>query len=237
MERVLNMNNEGVEHLIAGKYSAAKTSLRTALLYLKEFHDECRRLRLERDENQICETEKIPPQTFSNLILQSRRVPDAPNKHSCSQQHYIYRNAIAAFLDLTPKNESSTQELPSSSGLTAMIVFNLSLVYHCHADRYSSSSNLTKVLRLYKKALDALKTAPWLAHKSYSDMTVLGILNNMGAVFHELDKYEEAEDCFKVLKNVFMTSKDGVVALEAGARGGMMMNVLFLDPPESARAA
>lgn len=236
MEKVLNANNEGVELLLAGKYSAAKTSLRTALLHLKEFHDECQRLRQESTESQSCEI-KGTSQTFSNLILENRRVPDSPIKHSSNQQHYIYRNAVVAFLDLTPKKEVSNQQLPSSSGLTAMIVFNLSLVYHCHADRYSSSSNLMKVLRLYKKALDALKTAPWLSHKSHNDVTILGILNNMGAVFHELAKYEQAEDCFKALKNVFMSSKDGVVALESGARGGMMMNVLFLDQPKTARAA
>mmetsp|Transcript_10652 Transcript_10652/g.15674 ORF Transcript_10652/g.15674 Transcript_10652/m.15674 type:complete len:239 (+) Transcript_10652:72-788(+) len=238
MERILNMNNEGVEYFLAGNYRAAKKSLRTALMYLKEFHEECQRLRLLRSiENQISLIKDAPHHSFGDLILQFRRVPDSLNEKSCSQQHYIYRNAIFAFLDLTQKKGISTPQVQNSSGLAAMIIFNMSLVYHYHAECYNSTKNLRNVLSLYKKSLEALKAAPWFSHKSYNTMVLLGILNNMGAIFYDLAKYKNARDCFKALQKMFKTSKDHVVDLEAGAYRGMMMNALFLDQLKTAPVA
>lgn len=213
IEAILEKNNLGVEHLCKGHYSASKKAFRAAILKLREFYQE------QRSEDCF---------RFCSLIIEPRSIPFSQKLQSKSSTHYIYRNALIASVEVNPQIE----EDHLCTDLTAMIIFNLCLVHECSTEQYESRSDKSKLLRLYKKAWDALRR-----DSLHHDTIALGILNNMGAIFHDLGKYQQAQHCFRALKSSLSSKSVVVQTLNNDARNGIILNVLFLDEPTTAIAA
>lgn len=211
---ILDENNEGIKQISKGNFKAAQKAFRTALLKLREFYN------LRREQREASQ--------FYSIIIEPRRIPHFSQKKSHSNSHYVYRNALLAYADPNPPKEPNQD----CAGLTAMLVFNLSLVYHCIAEQTQLKSDYTKVLRTYRKSWDALQK-----DLQHHDAIAVGVLNNMGAIFHELANYRQAQRCFKALKRVVSLKRAGVLALQPDTRTGIILNVLFLEEPTTAVAA
>eukprot|EP00547_Thalassionema_nitzschioides_P004248 CAMPEP_0194222498 /NCGR_PEP_ID=MMETSP0156-20130528/33096_1 /TAXON_ID=33649 /ORGANISM="Thalassionema nitzschioides, Strain L26-B" /LENGTH=208 /DNA_ID=CAMNT_0038953303 /DNA_START=11 /DNA_END=634 /DNA_ORIENTATION=+ len=190
VEGILEENNMGIEHLSSGRYMTAKKAFRSAILKLREFYQQ-----QQRNKDYAI---------FYSLIIEPKSIPRSPKMKAQSKTHYIYRNALLASIDKNPPREQDRTN-HFCTDLTAILIFNLCLVYHCSTEQYERKLEKTKVLRMYKKAWDSLKK-----DSLHHDTIALGILNNMGALFHDLAKYQQAQHCFKALKSA-VSSKSSVV--------------------------
>mmetsp|Transcript_19246 Transcript_19246/g.21470 ORF Transcript_19246/g.21470 Transcript_19246/m.21470 type:complete len:254 (+) Transcript_19246:95-856(+) len=232
IEKILEKNNEGVQCSRNRSYRAAKKALRTALVYLQEFSEQ-RDAHIEATEKKSCNCTSFP------LIFRTCQIPDSTSKNSYSLTHFIFRNALLAFVNPNSQEKDLMRSWDTTK-LKAMLIFNLSLICHCATERYDSKPNLVRVLRLYKQAWDTLQKNPWTTttwHQVYYDAVVLGILNNMGATFHELAHYQQSQHCFKTMKEFFSSNSAGVLALKPDTRSGIMMNIKLLEELNTARAA
>mmetsp|Transcript_8282 Transcript_8282/g.12747 ORF Transcript_8282/g.12747 Transcript_8282/m.12747 type:complete len:228 (-) Transcript_8282:193-876(-) len=224
IEEILDRNNEGIEHISEGRSSAAKGAFRSAIEKLQAFYREQKH---SKDTSQS-----------RFIIVEPREISPSLKKDSQSKTHYIYQNALLALIDRsTPEEQGSKHQ--DCAGLTAILVFNLSIVYHCSIEHSESRSAYEKIIRLYKKAWDALQkdSCKRTKDRPYHDTIALGILNNMGALFHDVAKYRQAQHCFKALKSIVSSKSAGVLALNPDVRNGIILNVLFLDEPTAAIAA
>lgn len=231
IRNILIHNNEGVDHITKGHCSAAKKAFRAALVELKDC--EKRRQATQRPlEEPTCNTPSFP------VNIEARSIPEFHDS-----QHYIFRNAVQVELDFNNDIKLDCEIIFSQvfAGLTAIVIFNLSLASHYNADRYNwHTDDLKQVIKFYTKAWEALhKDGSWLQtnHAVCRDMMLLAMLNNMGAIFHKLAKYGKATHCFKALRNVFSSKSAGVQALHPDEHYGMMMNAMFIDQPGPACAA
>mmetsp|Transcript_8358 Transcript_8358/g.12124 ORF Transcript_8358/g.12124 Transcript_8358/m.12124 type:complete len:228 (+) Transcript_8358:122-805(+) len=224
IEDILEENNEGIEHISHGRFAAAKNTFRSAIEKLQEFYQQQKRCK--------------DPSQYRFIIVEPREIPNSADQEPQSKTHYIYRNALLALVDPNTSEEEGPKDL-DCGGLTAILVFNLSIVYHCSKENDESKSDYEKIIRMYKKAWDALQkdSRTRTKDRSYHDTVSLGILNNMGALFHDLAKYRQAQHCFKALKSIVSSKSAGVQALNADVRNGIILNVLFLDEPTAAIAA
>mmetsp|Transcript_7207 Transcript_7207/g.10538 ORF Transcript_7207/g.10538 Transcript_7207/m.10538 type:complete len:295 (-) Transcript_7207:201-1085(-) len=224
VRQILDKNNEGVQHIINGRFALAKKAFRFILFYLQESNE-------SNEQQRDLENQKNLEDKNTLLIIETHRIPHAPNHFLTSDIHYIYRDALLVFIN--PKSVSKQDfDEQNSASLTALVTFNLSLLYHHRADQDKSKSNKAKLLGFYRTAWEALRIDSWMTsqRQTYHDTVALGILNNMGAIFHEIAKYQKARYCFNALKIIFLSNtSDGVLTLTPEARDGMMMNVFFLE--------
>lgn len=237
IQAIFEYNNNGVKHISNGSYSAAKKAFRAALVVLKECEDQ------QQEAMTIEQKSSCHPQS-SPLTIDTCTIPSFRRRKRNDDgdiEHYIFRNAV--LIDFDPKSDidadvSLYQRI--SAGLTAIIIFNLSLTSHYNAECYGwSTSELGKVVKMYSKAWKALHNDSWLMthHQIYRDTIVLAMLNNMGVIFHKLANFDKSRCCFKALRNVFLSKPQGVLELRPDAHNGIMMNVLFGDQPNAASAA
>lgn len=237
--KVLKDNNEGVESICKGHYTAAKKAFRAALVGLKECED-------QEQENEV--NLKTPCHQISRpLILETCSIKSFDRigcNYDSDSEHYIFRNALMVSAD--PKRTDYESLYPIlGPGLTAIVVFNLSLANHYNEYRRNrGSANLRKVVKTYSRAWEALHNDPSLLkqYPVFRETMVLAMLNNMGILFHKLAEYQKAKRCFKALRNAFQSKTTGVQALRQDAHygmaiNGMAMNALFIDQPRTASAA
>lgn len=178
---------------------------------------------------------------FPTFHLQTQCIPNY-SKHNNSYDHYVFRNALVVSVDFCSQQNAGDKNdrRVLSYGLTSIVVFNLSLVYHYTADRCNCQTNRTKALRLYRKSWDALKKRQSCIknqNQLFHGAMVAAILNNMGAVSHRLSNYQHSRKCFKALQSIFLSNGVETTSLKTDARNGMMMNLFFLDEPTVAEAA
>eukprot|EP00546_Thalassionema_frauenfeldii_P019199 CAMPEP_0178899550 /NCGR_PEP_ID=MMETSP0786-20121207/2965_1 /TAXON_ID=186022 /ORGANISM="Thalassionema frauenfeldii, Strain CCMP 1798" /LENGTH=250 /DNA_ID=CAMNT_0020570425 /DNA_START=13 /DNA_END=765 /DNA_ORIENTATION=- len=232
VKSILDKNNEGVDHICNGRFNDAKKAFKTTLLYLTIFHERLREDEQQQQRDQCPEEEKNCDPADFPIIIETRPIPESPDPTSPSHSLYMYRNVLMAHMDPTAKLQVTMTE-ENSACVTALVMFNLSITFHYKSDLndYDSVANQLKVLRFYKKAWEALRIDASVTseHHSYRDTVVLGILNNMGALFHELSKYKKAWYCFKSLKNVLSSESPSVKAVPPEIQDGMLMNVLFFE--------
>mmetsp|Transcript_27542 Transcript_27542/g.41673 ORF Transcript_27542/g.41673 Transcript_27542/m.41673 type:complete len:230 (+) Transcript_27542:128-817(+) len=229
MEKFLSLNNEGVDYLLARNYAAAEKSLKAAFMQVGQIQDDYKKLLQEK---------KIDaPQhgTIDDLILLSRKVEESPKTLSCNKHRYIYRYAIVGVLDLHDSVRGESELPHNTSGLTAIVTYNIALCYHCNKLEYDSKPGQIKVLRLYRFALRALQNSPYASCKVLTDMTTLGIYNNMGAIHFKLSNYLESDGWFEKVKAI----RDGTrfSSFPDEARLGMLVNLKHIGISRPASAA
>mmetsp|Transcript_20492 Transcript_20492/g.30805 ORF Transcript_20492/g.30805 Transcript_20492/m.30805 type:complete len:216 (+) Transcript_20492:110-757(+) len=212
VDKTLKKNNEGVEYIISGRYRDAKRELRTAIINLQEFY-----------QNGCLSADSFRVPSF---IIETRNIP-----HSrISSDRFIFGNVLLTSID---PNASSRNRQQGIHDLTAILVFNLSIVYHCSAIYNASVQHLERVVRLYRKVLVALQQ-----DTVYFHTIALSVFNNMGVIYHDLRKYAQARICFRAVKK--MTSSkiiNRTLVLQPEACAGITSNLLFLKAPIVAGAA
>lgn len=225
IRKILEINNEGVQHIMNGHFTLAKKAFRFILSYLQVSHEQ-----VAYGQQHDKEGEKDTKDS-ALLRIETYRLPNPQKNFLASDIHYIHRDALLVFID---SNAVSAKDLDAqkSASLTALVTFNLSLLYHHRADQDKSKSNKVKLLGFYRTAWEALRIDSWMTsqRQTYHDTVALGILNNMGSIFHELAKYQKARYCFNALKIIFLSNASNVsLTITPDARDGMMMNIFILE--------
>jgi len=224
MKKILEQNNIGVELLYDGQYEKAKDAFDIALdkLTVMLQRKESRNRLNNQEDNELVDL----AEPFSLKIC----VVNLPKPVTSCTETFIYRNALKVY-------EAESQSISSSNTknttiLTTVLAFNLGLMHHCNADTYGLAKNLISSLQLYEMAWNIIAKEPLMEHRYES---LLGILNNMGAINYELDNYNQSKRCFQVLKN-FCSIKSTRVpsAVLAGISSNVM---LLLEEPTVAKAA
>eukprot|EP00546_Thalassionema_frauenfeldii_P019752 CAMPEP_0178903494 /NCGR_PEP_ID=MMETSP0786-20121207/5184_1 /TAXON_ID=186022 /ORGANISM="Thalassionema frauenfeldii, Strain CCMP 1798" /LENGTH=202 /DNA_ID=CAMNT_0020574863 /DNA_START=39 /DNA_END=644 /DNA_ORIENTATION=- len=199
LQEILEKNNEGASHVLNGRFFAAKRSLRTAMMKLQEFSRQTRK------------SSDVGFQ-FPSLVVETRTIPQSKTSRDQSSSHFLYRHVLLTFIDPKPSNVQVQKLHDSISDLVGILVFNLSLVYHCNALHHSTRSDLDKVVRIYRKALAALRQ-----DSQYFQIIALAVFNNMGAIYHDLAKYQQAQKCFKAIKKISSSKSSNMLSMQPEA--------------------
>mmetsp|Transcript_32694 Transcript_32694/g.48419 ORF Transcript_32694/g.48419 Transcript_32694/m.48419 type:complete len:263 (+) Transcript_32694:220-1008(+) len=234
---IIDKNNEGVEHIINGRYIEAKRAFKTSLVFLALIHHQQKKREEEYLQGEDEEFDGAD-QFFSSqqrIIIESRAIPDSPDPTSYSHTLYMYRHALSA--RLSAEEEQGIVSKDVCSCLIALVSFNVSVCAHCKSDRdnnhQSCATSNMRVLKSYRKAWEALQIDVGVAggrHKSYRDTIVIAVLNNMGALFHQLSNFRKSRYCFRSLKNILSSDSITVkIELAPEIRDGMMMNCYYTE--------
>mmetsp|Transcript_20841 Transcript_20841/g.30850 ORF Transcript_20841/g.30850 Transcript_20841/m.30850 type:complete len:235 (+) Transcript_20841:58-762(+) len=230
IDNILQHNNEGVKSLCRGRFIAAKSSFRAALVGLNKLE-----IKLgEQDQENPSSKPKTCP-----LVIETRTLPNLRRKDDDSQ-YFICRDALL-LSNHDPDADYGSLYPIIGAGLIGIVVFNLSLTSHYHEYLNSGgATNLKNVVRTYSKVWDALNNDSFLLkeyHPIQKEKMMLATLNNMGIIFHKLENYSKAKRCFSTLKLICSQKTAGVQSLQRDVRYGMAMNALFADQPSPACAA
>lgn len=228
LHQIIESNNNGIRCLEAGRYDPAKDFFKLALEQITQI------LHLFKDHaNQTSQgLAPVTPPSIIHVPISESLVGEMISVKSS----YIYRYALTLEIDREgrPGVDQSTVVYQYSLPLAIVIMFNLGFVHHFHTTQEPQSQDvLIKALRLYEMAWSLVQRSQ-LEYFSNQCPYVLGILNNMGAIYHELEQYDQARDCFVALKSLLL---NGAGVNEADAAHGIMMNVMFLEKPYIAPAA
>jgi tetratricopeptide (TPR) repeat protein len=148
-------------------------------------------------------------------------------------ESYIY--GYAATVEDPRNPDSLTCDYQYSVLLTTILMYNLGLTHHWRSDAQGDSSLPIKALTLYQMAYSLLQRSSSLFHKN--EPFILGILNNMGAIYHTIGEYDKAHNCFQALKHLCIINR-GVLNVGYEAHSGIMLNIIFLShAPHTAAAA
>ena len=226
LHHIIESNNNGIRCLEAGRHDLAKEFFKLALEQITKI------LHLFRDHQSSQGFAPIKPPSIVHIPISESSVGEIMSFKSS----YIYRYALTLEIDREglPGVDQNIVVYQYSLPLAIVIMFNLGFVHHFHTTQEPQSQNvLIKALRLYEMAWSLVQRSQY---GSFSDHYpyVLGILNNMGAIHHELEQYDQARDCFVALKSLLLS---GASVDEADASHGIMMNVMFLEKPYIAPAA
>mmetsp|Transcript_30158 Transcript_30158/g.44569 ORF Transcript_30158/g.44569 Transcript_30158/m.44569 type:complete len:265 (-) Transcript_30158:549-1343(-) len=260
---IIDLNNRGVGSLEQGDHERARIHFKEALerttylLNLKHEAEELMEMGCDQEEAfaslPICtrggqheaavsdeDASVQSDDTSCNSSLPSRSPPPR-------RQNYIERVSISTAL-----GSSSTENGPFiySHALlmsrdcctdpleqdfchreSAVIMFNLALVHHWRGMHFGLTSLLPKALKLYEMSFSLIQNGAAFE----TEHIVLGLLNNMGQINHELTDYQEAERCFKELKEMLTAGASQVV--DGPDVQGFLMNIMFLEAPQLAPAA
>lgn len=183
---------------------------------------------------------------------------------------FIYRNALKT-VSITKKDSSDEGNRKGARDcedklllqdlicLNGVLVFNLGLAHHCLAIDKSITRCRSKKTPLFglKKALSMYKLAWGLLQNQRQkrmsissisttqnlDMAVIGMVNNMGAIHHEICNYSKAKRCFDILRNMMFNTSGSTKAAKAmqsqipDVLTGIILNSVFLKEPSAAQAA
>lgn len=243
VKTILDKNNEGVDLIGNGRYCDAKKSLKSALVYLALYHQQQKRQEekdsdedfFEENDDFCCNDEEDALISEQGLAIEPYALPDSLDPTSYSHTLFMYRNAMKARLNR--EEQRLTKEVASC--LVAVVTYNISICAHCKADSDNDNNQSTprtsnmRVLKSYRRAWEALQMDAGVTEgmrKSYRDTMVLAILNNMGALFHQLSNFKKSKYCFRSLKNIINSDSITVkTELPHEIREGMMMNVYYVD--------
>lgn len=223
MQSIVDINNEGVRLLDAGFLERARLTFKDALEQTTETLGQHRG---QMDESSCWSGDSTPS------IL---RVPVQGSRRGFSKESsgsYLYRYALAVDTSNVGSNVDSATPLDYqySLRLTIVLMYNLGLVHHWRALIHYEPAVLVKALRLYEMTWRLLQRSPCLA----ADPSLLGVLNNMGILYFDLAQYKESHHCFDMLRSVFLNNQ---VVVEREVQDGIMLNLLFLEEPQTAAAA
>jgi len=177
------------------------------------------------------------------------QVPLQTDQHSFpepSVSDYIYVNPMNL---MSSKNAYASDSLVDVTVQSAMVLFNIGLVYHlvgqddiCSCDE----SNIVKAKKLYERATSLLCNCSSSAYASSGrpvvDILSMAILNNLGAAAHQLNLYEESEHYLRGL-NILASSlripdaNEEMKDILRYYQSYFLFNSVSLQPPTRAPAA
>jgi tetratricopeptide (TPR) repeat protein len=251
---IIDLNNKGVRYLEAGDHERARIAFKEALerttylLNLKHEAEELVEMGADQEEafasfpmcesrsNSLDEIEEplYDGDDYSASTNSSRRdaierVPISTSMTSDKQESgpFIYSHALLMSTECC----ANPVEQEFCHRESAVIMFNLALVHHWRGMHFGLTSLLPKALKLYEMSFSLIQNEAAFE----TEHIVLGLLNNMGQLNHELASYQEAARCFKELKEMLTAGASQVV--DGPDVQGFLMNIMFLEAPNLAAAA
>jgi len=206
---IVDLNNLGLTHFLAGDYPKAIDSFGIACHAIERFRFQAS------DENGWGEGVATGPQqsapysacddkvssTMDQYIEQVlRKTPPSKNPEpSCSYVassstiHSLYNRGLV--MSAEQNEHILTGEYIHRT--SAVIFYNLALVYHNMGVRQGISAALPHALRIYESAFGCLRHVNCMVecHK-----VLLAILNNMGSIYAQYFQVDHTVKCFKKLR-------------------------------------
>lgn len=239
---VVDLNNRGVQHLQSGDHESARMTFKEALQRTTHL------LNVKQEAEEGVEYENLDPVEFfmghplfkglnlndieANTNTEPRlnsitRVPISNSLVADQIGSFVYGQALLLSTECCVNpllHEFCHRE-------SSVIMFNLALVHHWRGMRYGLISLLPKALRLYEMSYSLIR------HGAAFETTYLhlALLNNRGQIHHELIEYDDADKCFKNLKDILTSGASQIV--DGADVHGFLMNIMFLDSPQLAGAA
>ena len=236
LHQIIESNNNGIKFLEAGSDELAKESFKVALEQITEI------LSLFKDHVHDIECQGLAPNVPIPSIVHVP-ISESTRGEISSKGSYIYRYALTLEFDTELRGvDQGALVYQCSSPLAIVIMFNLGFVHHYRNQEQQHPFLLSKALCLYEMAWSLWQRSHYCKDYMSSSSTakadpyIMGILNNMGAIYHELGQYDQAHTCFGLLKSLLHRGAGGVHEQEAD-HYGIMMNVMFLEKPYLAPAA
>lgn len=234
LHQIIERNNNGIRLLEAGRLELAKASFKVALEQITEI------LHLFKDDVNSNTCQGPPPNAHVTSIIHIP-ISELTRGETSAKGSYIYRYALTLEINMQQREvDESALVHQCSLPLAIVVMYNLALVHHCGTEDPQSQFILVKALRLYEMAWSLLQQSHSCNRHTFSSSNaaagpyILGMLNNMGAIHHELGQYDQAHNCFALLKSLLVK---GAGVHEREADDGIMLNVMFLEKPSIAPAA
>ena len=140
---------------------------------------------------------------------------------------------------LSPRSTTTNAEQCTVRVQSAVVLFNLALIYHLRG-RLGNFPSLTTAFKLYEMASQLLTEDTCVLTNETAAVVKLGAVNNMFQIQHEQGNLESALNILQSLSSLMRglcANSDSLLLLDGRDYRGFMTNVLLLHPPEFAPAA
>ncbi|GKY95789.1 hypothetical protein MPSEU_000539600 [Mayamaea pseudoterrestris] len=216
IKRASELNNHGINLLVAGHSQEAMNTFQSALSGIKEIVS-------DQDPSLHSDTSMsvAPTQRFiseSPLILHTLH----------TDQSFVYNRPLVIDEIVSIDDLDSTLAL-----LSAAILFNLALVCH-QIGREGQEKALKRASVLYRMSLQLLQNCE--ANECTTVICLLA-LNNRAQIHYELCDYSQSGHCLKQISKIMHDDVRLHESLNAADLEGLLLNVMLQDPPSAARAA
>ena len=230
VETAISLNNKGVFLLLAGKDQAAAEALTQALMYMKEqlyktnspdplpspYHDHC--------DAVLASTATT---SSTNMSLEKSLITSTPLPNLEDEYYFIYNQALT----VSPALPRSDVHLHLFS---TCIILNLALGYH-RRGLQGNRSCLCKAEKMYEMAAKLMGNETTNSENALQ--IKLAIVNNLAQIRYGQGNFGEARAGMNCLVSLIQRIGTGSSLLKEGEINGIMLNLLFLSPPEIAPAA
>jgi tetratricopeptide (TPR) repeat protein len=244
MDCSAKLNNIGIQAIVEGKYLQAISLLKEAL--------DVKASLLSCSEELAVDAQQLPQTPCS--LLSPHRGPDSCLHSTISRGHeetFVYKRGF--FITRMSKNQDAGTSNPTASSASnvmesAALLFNMALAFHLNST-YEGAGSLTSIVarkkaaKLYKMSLGLVKHAAEStgSYNLTEVQVVLGILNNLGEIHHNLGEYDLSARCFSSLSDmlrVAMNMGTPHAGFDCDDWAGLVMNVMLLtSAPKFASAA
>lgn len=208
---VVELNNLGLSHFLSGDYQNAVDSLWMACHAIDRYssfqHSQCGTTTMA-DETVKCpqqhcasmEEDQVSSCMDQYMLQILRKSPPSKNPEPCNfaaassnNLHSFYNRGLVMSADQC--NHMLTKEYIHRT--SAVILYNLALVYHNMGVRQGISAALPHALKMYESAFDCLRKVTCIVecHK-----LLLAILNNMGNIYAQALQVDHTLECFQKLQ-------------------------------------
>ena len=221
MERVIQLNNQGVSLLEARRDKQAVSSLSQALLMVQTAF-------AQEDQSSASSSScmDVDPQ---HEIFHSFAASRKPLWNIQNSNYFVFNKAITIVPTSVPKS------MEDASFYCAAVILNLALAYHRHFIR-GNMHCIDKAEKLYGMVCTLLRDSP----EDYASLMLFRMIatNNMSHLHYEQRRYEETRDDLSALSFLVrrMDTKIACVLDEADVNQ-LLLNVLLMTPPSHAPAA
>lgn len=206
---IVNLNNLGLAHFLAGDYPKAIDSFGIACHAIDRFRfqasdDNCSDEGITagpqqsktdsfREDKVSSTMDQYIEQVLRKTTPSKNPEPSTPSVASSTSIHSLYNRGLVIWTDQNDHILTGGYIHRTS----AVIFYNLALVYHNMGVRQGVSAALPQALRIYESALDCLRYVNCIVecHK-----VMMAILNNMGNIYAQYFQADQTNECFKKLR-------------------------------------
>eukprot|EP00542_Grammatophora_oceanica_P015725 CAMPEP_0194032136 /NCGR_PEP_ID=MMETSP0009_2-20130614/5144_1 /TAXON_ID=210454 /ORGANISM="Grammatophora oceanica, Strain CCMP 410" /LENGTH=249 /DNA_ID=CAMNT_0038672487 /DNA_START=63 /DNA_END=812 /DNA_ORIENTATION=+ len=238
----VELNNEGVTNLEAGRFEEARSTFQSSLMLMKfALKQEGQRALGSVESTQGAQSQQAPEDSSATSYeWSSNPSEDTPVNGkespivSCTPGSteldlsgpFIYRRALRIYY---PTLTSIPSELIEES---AVVLYNYALAHHLEG----TPSSQDKARSYYELALTIL--GGQRVQLSGNHLIETAILNNMGQVCHELCDFCASQHCFGRLHNVLSTIANSCMEsyFDANDWQGLLTNLMLPQPSLAAAA-
>ena len=248
MNAVMKMNNMGAECLRTEKYAQALAIFKGAVQGMRalqrgeemdETSEDSQANRFYQfatssiqEEQELEQQVQNLPQHATTLHFKSFAIPSSstasPVENSTGAT-MVYRNV--AIVDSVGQSEEE------HSRFSAILFYNMALVYQTHGLLQGQNDSLSRSLDLYNMAKDLLfSTVDDYEQDVGIYRLAMAILNNMGTILFDLSSFDKAIACFRQVKVILKGCQQNTRTCDP-CNGLWLNSLVILEVPTHAPAA